>query len=278
MRRLLKAAIVATLLAMAAPAGACGEADAGCAVPLGSYHAITPAGSPPASGWPVVVHLHGYGQSGRQVIGDERLTTRLLARGYALLAPNGLAGADGRPSGWSFGNLRPEARDEAAFLRQILDDARVRLPIDRRRLLLTGYSIGGSLAWYIACEDPALATAYAPLAGGFWRPHPGRCAGPAAILHTHGWRDLTVPFEGRRLRPDLAQGDIAAGLALWRVTNRCQTFQPDGFSGDAGFWQRHWTRCDAPLSLALHAGGHELPEAWPDLALDWLEAVAAASR
>ena len=41
------------------------------------------------------------------------------------------------------------------------------------------------------------AAAYAPVAGSFWRPHPDMeaCAGPVDLLHTHGWRDKTVPLD-----------------------------------------------------------------------------------
>lgn len=274
MRRGLLMAIALTLFGLAAPVLACGEPESPCAVPLGDYQVLLPDAEPPAQGYPLVVHLHGYGQSGRNVVGDARLTGPLGARGYALLAPNGLPGRDGRPTGWTFGNLRPGGRDEAAFLRQVLADATERLPIDRRRVLLSGFSIGGSLVWYLACTDPSIATAYAPLAGGFWRPHPKACEGPAPLLHTHGWTDLTVPLEGRHLRFGIAQGDIPAGLALWRETNNCEKLQPDGFTTGTTFWRRHWTSCDQPLTLALHQGGHGMPDAWPDLALDWLETVA----
>ena len=94
----------------------------------------------------------------------------------------------------------------------MLDDAEKRFNIDRDRVLMTGYSIGGSNVSYLACREPEIAAAFAPVAGGFWRPHPEDCAGPVKLLHTHGWRDQTVPLEGRPLgeTPNgrVEQGDI----------------------------------------------------------------------
>ena len=95
------------------------------------------------------------------------------------------------------------------------------------------------------------------------------------LLHTHGWRDQTVPLEGRPLQPGLEQGDIFAGLEIWRRENGCTGLQADGFATDAGCWRRGWDRC-APtpaLELALHPGGHEVPGEWADMALDWFEQV-----
>ena len=144
------------------------------------------------------------------MIGDAALVEPMLARGYVVIAPTGLT-RPGRTGGsWSFGT-RPPLRDELAFVREVLTDAEARFHIDRGRVLLTGFSVGGSLVWYLACAAPRDFAAFAPVAGGFWQPLPETCAGPVKLLHTHGWRDRTVPLEGRPLRPGLEQGDIFAG-------------------------------------------------------------------
>ena len=171
-------------------------------------------------------------------------------------------------------------RDELAFVEQVLADAEGRFHIDRARVLLTGFSVGGSLVWYLACQAPGEFAAYAPVAGGFWEPPPTHCAGPVKLLHTHGWRDETVPLEGRQLRPGLAQSDIFAGLKIWRAVNGCAGERPDRLTVDGPFWRRAWTRCTAgsALELILHPGVHEVPDAWPTLALDWFEAVVPGTH
>ena len=253
----------------------CGGADQACQVKDGTYHVSMPAGDGPH---PAVVFFHGGGGWGTRIFKlRAQMTADFNARGYVVIAPNGKKRPGSRfGPGWSFIPQFEPMRDEAAFTRQILGDAAKRFGIDTDRILLTGYSIGGSLVSYLACMDPTLAPAYAPVAGGFWRPHPDDCAGPVRLLHTHGWRDQTVPLEGRPLRtPGVEQGDIFQTLQRWRIENGCAKYRADAFVTDGPFWRRIWTHCapGSALELALHPGGHRVPKEWAHLALDWFEAL-----
>ncbi|MEM1363841.1 MAG: polyhydroxybutyrate depolymerase, partial [Pseudomonadota bacterium] len=166
-------------------------------------------------------------------------------------------------------------RDEVDFLKAVIADAAETHGIDPLRVVLAGFSIGGSMTAYAACAAPDLAAAYAPLGGNFWRPHPESCAGPVRMLHTHGWTDTTVPLEGRWLRNgEIAQGDVFTALQIWRETNGCNEMRADQFSMDEAYWRRVWQRCkpDSALELALFPGGHVVPEDWSAMVADWLEA------
>lgn len=253
----------------------CGGADQACQVPDGTYHVALPQGKGPH---PAVMFFHGGGGWGTRIFKlRAQMTADFNARGYAVIAPNGKKRPGSRfGPGWSFIPQLKAVRDEAAFTRQILDDAARRFAIDPARVLLTGYSIGGSLVSYLACSDPTIAPAYAPVAGGFWRPHPEDCAGPVRLLHTHGWRDQTVPLEGRPLSfPGVEQGDIFQTMWRWRVENGCGKYRADTFITDGPFWRRIWTHCapGSALELALHPGGHMVPREWANLALDWFEGL-----
>ncbi len=190
------------------------------------------------------------------------MVSGFLARGWAVIAPDGLARPGSRfGPGWSFHPSRPRQRDELAFTREVLADAARRFDIDRSRVLLAGFSVGGSLVWYLACADPGLAAAYAPVAGAFWRPHPamGACAGPVRLLHTHGWRDETVPLEGRPLGGGgILQGDVFHGLEILRDANGCTGLRADAYDTSGPFWRRWWTRCTPGSALATGAA-HRRP-------------------
>lgn len=284
MRVVLSAFVMSTIawaFPLAAPAHACGPTEAPCTVPLGTYHVALPA-TPPADarGHPAVVYYHGAGGSGAGAFKNTGFTETLLARGYAVIAPNGMQRPNSRfGPGWFFRPESPGLRDELAFTREFLADATTRFPINRDRIMLTGFSIGGSLVWYLACRDATLAAAYAPVAGGFWRPHPAGCNGSIKLLHTHGWRDQTVPLEGRPLRSGrIYQGDIFEGLQVWRAENGCTRLRPDEFDTDGSFWRRIWTACHegTALELALHPGGHSAPgKDWVEMAVPWFESVVA---
>ncbi|MEM8794875.1 MAG: alpha/beta fold hydrolase [Pseudomonadota bacterium] len=287
--RLFPAAFLTSFLfAVAPPAIAdeiCGATEeTACEVPLGSYYAVMPEASEGGKK-PAVIFFHGGGGWGSRIFKSRaQMTEDFLARGYAVIAPNGKKRPGSRfGPGWAFIPQLPKQRDDLAFLKEILEDVQTRFDIDRDRILLTGYSIGGSIVSYFACTEPELVKAFAPVAGGFWRPHPEDCAGPVKLLHTHGWRDQTVPLEGRPLRQLkdgkglVAQGDIYQTLNQWRIENGCEKWRADAFETDGPFWLRTWTHC-APgtaLQFALHPGGHEVPDAWANHALDWFEALDA---
>ena len=272
MRRALAA--LALLLAPQAAAAACGAAEAACALPDGEYHLALPEAD--AATRPAVVFLHGAGSTGAAVLRNSGLIAPLLARGYAVIAPTGGRSFRGRPgSNWNF---FPgwEGRDETDFLKRVLADAADRFGIDPDRTLLAGFSAGAFEVSYLACSDPAAFPAYAPVSGGFWQPHPAACAGPVRLLQTHGWQDPVVPLEGRpRGGGRFLQGDIFAGLAIWRRANRCARPDPTGFTETGPFWRRSWESCapGSALDFALFAGGHTVPPGWADMALDWFEAV-----
>jgi polyhydroxybutyrate depolymerase len=251
---------------------ACGDDPAACTVPGGSYHIVLPDGAPAAT--PALVFLHGFGSSGEGTLRNTGMVEAAVDRGYAVIAPDGQPreGRDGLS--WDFHPERPARRDEGDFIRAVADDAAARFGLDRDVMLLSGFSIGGSLTSYVACAVPGSFRAYAPVAGSFWRPHPAACAGSVNLHHVHGWQDGTVPLEGRVLGSGVAQGDVFVALQIWRAANGCR-LQPDAHGAQGDYQIRSWTRCDsgARLDFALHPGGHSVPPGWADLALDWFEAL-----
>ena len=243
----------------------------------GSYHLALPDNEPAPDGLPAVVFLHGWGSDGASIMRNPALVDALIGRGYAVIAPDGSPrpGRNGRS--WQFHPEQRDGRDEAAFLRAVADDAAKRFGLDRGRMLLAGFSIGGSMVSYVACESPESFSAYAPVAGSFWNPLPESCKMPVRLHHTHGWSDGTVPLEGRAVgNGQMVQGDVFAAMRIWRATNGCQADNPSDFRQSDDFLIRDWD-CDpaASLTFALHPGGHSIPQGWAGLVLDWYEPGAS---
>ncbi len=271
------AALAAVLLGPAGGVRAgCVDTDSACEISSGSYHVELPSTAVAAPGLPALIFLHGWGGSGQGTLSNRGMVEAVLARGYAVIAPDGLPRAQGNGRSWSFHPDRPAGRDETAFLIAVADDAAARFGVDRGRMLLGGFSIGGSMASYVACAAPDAFAAFAPVAGSFWRPLPGRCAGPVRLLHTHGWTDATVPLEGRRVgSAGATQGDVFAAQEIWRQANGCDRIRPDNFGEAGAFWWRRWTDCKqgSALEFALHPGAHDIPRGWSTLVLDWFEGL-----
>jgi len=276
----LAATVVLAVVGWSSAVVACSEQTA-CVVEAGEYLIAMPEGNTTALR-PAVVFVHGFGGSGPGVLRNTGMVKSFTDRGYAVIAPNGMPRPNGNGRSWSFHPEFSGGRDEIAFLTDVRDDAIARHNIDSEQVILAGFSIGGAMTAYLACTAPDRFSAYAPVGGNFWRPHPTRCAGPVRMLHTHGWSDGTVPLEGRVLRGQdsrdedaLIQGDVFHAMSVWRETNECFQLKPNSYETDGSFMIRTWTDCapDSALEFALFPGGHIIPKGWADLTLDWFEAL-----
>ncbi|MEM7717569.1 MAG: alpha/beta fold hydrolase [Pseudomonadota bacterium] len=279
--RYLVSGLAVAFLGLVSPATAC-SINTSCKIDDRAYFIAMPDDA--AAPVPAVVYIHGWGGSGNGALRNDAMVSSYLDRGYAVIAPNGMPRQNGGGRSWAFHPSSERQDADIAFLAAVRDDAAKRFGLDPDRIILAGFSIGGSMTAYTACLDPDSFSAYAPIGGNFWRPHPTECAGPVRLLHTHGWTDGTVPLEGRvvnRLPADdpnaFAQGDIFYALNLWRDTNGCRHLKADRFANSGPFMRRAWDRCDtgSALEFALFDGGHVVPPEWPALVIDWYEGLDA---
>ncbi|MEL6203963.1 MAG: PHB depolymerase family esterase [Pseudomonadota bacterium] len=268
-------ALVATIAAaLPLSVGACGTSDALCAIEGGTYRAALPEASEAA---PFVVFLHGYGASSGTPMGRETLLVPFLARGIAVIAPEGLRwnGDGGRDWGVNDGHDWP--RDDKAFIAAVAQDAAERFGLDPSQMLIAGYSRGGSMAWDFACARPDLAHALAAQSGAFWEPMADTCEAPVPVFHSHGMADRMVPFEGRSLTWDgesFTQGNVMKAIDVWREVNGCRG--PSQFEDEVGHWTKRWECSKAPITLSLGPWGHNRQPDWADRTAAWFASLIAA--
>ena len=114
------------------------------------YSVIPPSGAAPLSGrWPLVLVLH-YGaphDSTPPYYGQEVLE-RLVRPAFGDL-PAIFVAPDAPGRGWA------DARSERAVL-ALLNHLRTSMPIDQRRTLVIGYSVGGMGVWFFVARHPEL--------------------------------------------------------------------------------------------------------------------------
>jgi predicted peptidase len=165
---------------------------------------------------PLVVALHFGGRItpfyGRNIL--EGLVRPALADLDAIIvAPDAL------DHGWN------DARDEAAVL-ALMDHLAAKLSIDPKRVLCTGFSMGGVGTWYLAARHPDRFTAAIPVAGRPVTDQPAT-AFKVPVFAIHGRLDEVMPLAATEahIAALKASGSNAGLLIIDGVTH----YQTDGF-------------------------------------------------
>jgi polyhydroxybutyrate depolymerase len=236
----------------------CGEGG-DCLIADGAYRVWRPVGKvPPASGWSVLIHFHGFRETAVELLAREDLRAFAQREGILLAFPQG------RGNTWSHPGSPAQERDEFRFHAAMMADLGLRFPIDRQRILISGFSQGAAMVWNLACHagDPAIQ--YVAIAGTYWRPQPETCPSPVvSLIHIHGVADRTVPLEGRPIRGGaFHQGDVFKAVTQFRARPSCPL--PDTRT------ERHGALACArdagcqgvSLMLCLHPGGHDFDPGW----------------
>lgn len=240
--------LTALVLAAANPAQAC-TGDQPCQLGDRSYHVREPDGWDGQSPLPVLLHFHGWGRQGDLITRHMRIAVGDVADRVLLLAPNGLNRS------WAF--WRPGSPD-TAFAQAVIDDAAQRYPIDRDRIMVSGYSWGANMAWRFACENGDGIAALLAVSGTLSQSE--RCeTAPAQVRQVFGLNDQVLAFP---MGPD---GDQTFPVALWREKFGCDGGVALGPWSARPFLTLERTRWDCPggtVVLDVHPGGHFIPHDW----------------
>jgi polyhydroxybutyrate depolymerase len=144
-----------------------------------------------------------------------------------------------------------------AYFHAVIADAAKRFPIDRGRMMATGFFAGGMMVWKLLCARSRQFAAFAPMAGTFWLRAPQTCDGPVAnVLHVHGLTDQTVPMTGRAIG-STRQGDVRKSIAMYR---KFGGFRDAGTSKNAALELEcalNWAASGEILDLCLYPGRHK---------------------
>lgn len=240
----------------------CGGAEP-CPVGNRSYLALPPDDWNGRDALPVLIHFHGWGRTGANVIGNPEISGATREAGVLLLAPNGLS------KSWSF--WRAPSRD-VPFVEAMVEDAARRFPIDRKRIYVSGFSYGAAMAWRLACERGADYAAFLPIAGTLWNfGELEHCSAPVRLRQVHGLADTVMDL------PRGAGGDPLYAVSPWLHRNGCKT-APDKTERVGIFTESVWTSCASGrgVELDLHESGHVIPQGWMKRQLERLAREDAA--
>lgn len=228
----------------------CG-ADGVCHVEGGNYRIELPRDGDVRG---VYVFFHGFKSSAELQMKQRPLVETTLAHHLAYVAVDGINGS------WSFPHSARPGRDEEPFISNVFDDLRSRYRVTPEKMVLGGFSIGASMAWYTACQQGEKAAGLLTFSGVFWNPlpKPEDCvADIPPTIHFHGTADRTFPLAGRALGANFHQGNAYDSLAILRERAKCDLTEARTITLDG-------IKCDDVPScirgdsiMCIHDGGHE---------------------
>ena len=163
-----------------------------------SYHLHLPANT--ADAIPLIVVLHGLGGHADKLRYGLGLNSRADEHGYAMVYPQGLESQWGPH--WNAGFPFTDV-DDVGFLTKLARDLQESYNIDPARTYVLGISVGGFMAYHLACTAPDVFTAEAIVLGSMsgqdWRSCGSQKPSqddPVSILHIHGTDDPLIPYDG----------------------------------------------------------------------------------
>jgi polyhydroxybutyrate depolymerase len=172
---------------------------------LGNATVQWPEGQSAGERRPLLVLLHGLGDSGENFARSSDWIGFAAARRVAWVSPDGAFDHTGRRF-WNAGpsccNFDEIPVDHVAALRQLIEGALGSGRVDADKVFVVGFSNGGYMAHRLACELGGLVKAVVSIAGaGPVASLPCPATAPVRVLQIHGDADTVVSYAGgKRIR------------------------------------------------------------------------------
>ena len=181
-----------------------------------SYRLYKPPGVPAST--PLVVVLHGYSGSARQVERDYGWDELADSAKFVVAYPDGLDRAWNVDGEGCCGRAGREGIDDVAFVSAAVADITKNVGTNPAKVYVTGMSNGGIMTYTLACATDIFA-AIGPVAGT----QLNRCPNPrpASIMHIHGTADRLVPYGGGQGFSVINGPSVPDVNAFWRNVDQC---------------------------------------------------------
>lgn len=150
---------------------------------------------------PLLISCHGMNQNADYQKNEAKFSNIADTAKFLVVFPNGIN------SGWDL-----SGNTDIDFMTTLIDTMVSRYNIDRNRVYLSGFSMGGMFTYFAMGKIADKIAAFAPISGYPMGGSSFTSSRPVPIIHTHGTADDVVSF-----------GGVAACLAGWVKRNNCPT-------------------------------------------------------
>lgn len=150
---------------------------------------------------PLLLSLHGMNQDIAYQQNQTKWELVAKENGFVVVYPAGINNS------WDIGGTR-----DIDFILAIIDEMYNRYGIDRDRVYLSGFSMGGMMTYHAATKIADKIAAFAPVSGYLMGGPNTNSSRPIPIIHTHGTSDDVVGYSG-----------VQRCLDAWIARNNCPT-------------------------------------------------------
>ncbi|MDA3927347.1 MAG: carbohydrate-binding protein [Prolixibacteraceae bacterium] len=150
---------------------------------------------------PLLISMHGMNQDIAYQQNQSKWEDVADENGFVVVYPAGINNS------WDIGGT-----SDTDFILAIIDEMAKRYSIDRNRVYLSGFSMGGMMTYHAATLIADKIAAFAPVSGYLMGGPNTNSSRPIPIIHTHGTTDDVVAFSG-----------VQTCLDAWIERNGCPT-------------------------------------------------------
>ena len=157
--------------------------------------------------YPLMFVFHGFGGIATQFINNADMRDLAESNNFIVVYPQGLD-LGGTGSHWNCSNPSADNKsdvDDIGFIEKLIDQLILDYPvIDSKRIYAAGYSNGGFMSYYLACNSKKFA-AIGSVAGTMLDDSYQSCNAnfPTAMINIHGTNDFDVPYDGNTYYPSI---------------------------------------------------------------------------
>ena len=157
--------------------------------------------------YPLMFLFHGFGGIASEFMNTADMRDLAESKNFIVVYPQGLDLAS-TCSHWNCSNPSADNKsdvDDIGFIENLIDQLLIDYPvIDNKRIYAAGYSNGGFMSYYLACNSKKFA-AIGSVAGTMLDDSYQSCDAllPTAMINIHGTDDFDVPYDGNSYYPSI---------------------------------------------------------------------------